>query len=460
MLSKNDRLAFSASIIETAQEIAGLASASAQIQQIANKAQALDTANKHLFDPANLLVNQYQAEFNLIDGNLRTAILENDINDSASKKLGNFFYPNNVLLTIPSLSAKNNVWVQIKPFSLAYGVGKNYDQSYTIGSSEQALIADAQALISSALAYTNIQNTTGQQCENTGTCSFPLYTTETDCIAHGGVWTPTGESIVAYPAVQTLKTNLTNKITTIINQTIAEYAALNANSDTNSGNVAQIQAAKNDINNNITPALNAWLGYSDFNTAHGQTTCAGFNGYDSNLLAPTKLHSAQLAALITALTARSTFLTTRVSQLNSTLGTITQNIDTGDYTGTGFYKKRFDYLNLRINVMSGSLSDLVNSQQSIIAQGQISSSLASNKDIYMSILPTTKLSASANGTAVISLTDASLYSVGNTVYITSDTQDEIVRAIKSINGSSVVLDSAVPTKYTALDNTRLYKDNS
>jgi type II secretory pathway pseudopilin PulG len=63
MLTKNDRLAFSASIIETAQEIAGLASASAQIQQIANKAQALDTANKHLFDPANLLVNQYQAEF-------------------------------------------------------------------------------------------------------------------------------------------------------------------------------------------------------------------------------------------------------------------------------------------------------------------------------------------------------------------------------------------------------------
>lgn len=458
MLSKADRLAFSANIISADQQIAGLASATTQLQAIEAKDQALDTANKHLFDPINSLINSYQAEFSAIDGNIRTSILEQNIVDSAGHKLGNYFFPNDVLQTIPSLSGKNNVWTQVKPFALAFGVGKNYNQSYTSGPSEQGLISNALALIASASTYTDIQNTSGQHCVD-GTCSLPQYDNMTDCVSHSGVWTPGADSIVSYPAVQTLKSDLVTAINGIVTQLNAELAAILTN-DSDAGRQAQNNAARNDINTNIMPALTAWLAYADFNTSHGQTTCAGFNSYNSNLLAPTKLHSAQLAALTTALNNRTTFLTTRVSQLNTNLGSVSQNIDTGDYTGSGFYKSRLDYLNLRINVMTGSLTALVNDQQSIAAQTQISGNLKDQKSIYMSILPTTKFAVSGNGTAVISLVNASFYGPGDLVYIASDTQDELTRAIKAINGNSVLLDSPVPAKYTVLDNTRFYKDIS
>lgn len=460
MLIKADRIAFSANIIEADAKIKGLEDASAQIQKIADKDQALDTANTHLYLPLNVLVNAYQSEFNFIDGQIRSSILEQDIVNSASKILGNFFFPNNVLLTIPSLSAKNNVWTQINPFALAYGVGKNYDQTYGSGPSELALISDAQALISSVSLYTNIQATTGQHCVNTsGTCSIPMYTNQIDCLANSGIWTPV-ESIQSYPAVQSLKTDLVNKINAILSNANAEAAAILANTDADPTRAAQNLAAKNYINTTLIPAINTWLAYADFNTAHSQTTCVGFNGYNSNLLAPTKLHSTQLTVLVSVLTARTTFLNTRVTQLNTNLGSVSQDIDTGEYSGSGFYKTRLDYLNLRINVMTGSLTSLVNDQQSIQIQTEIQNSLRENKSIYMSVVPTTKLAASGNGTAIISLVDSSLYSPGDTVYIISDTQDELVRAIKSISGKSVQLNDVVPTKYSTSDNVRFYKDNT
>lgn len=460
MLSPADRQSFSNAIIQAAQQSAGLDTAKAQIQAQADSDQQIDTANKNLFDPVNTLINSYQTEFNAIDGNVRTSILEQNVIDSSNKILGNFFFPNNIQLSIPALSAKNNVWTQLTPFGLAFGLGKNYDQSYSAGTSEQQLITDALALIASATAYTNIQLTTGQQCENSGgTCSIPMYLTQVDCEAHSGIWTPM-ESIVTYPDIQTLKTNLMTKIVALTSQANAEVTALTTNAETNSTFKTQNQAAINYVNNTLVPAINTWLAYADFNTAHGQTTCAGFNGYNADLLAPTKLHSIQLTALQSVLNARSTFLTTRISQLNTNLGSITQSVDDGTYAGTGLYKKRLDYLNLRINLMAGSLTDLTNSQQSINAQTQIQSTLATKVSTYMAIVPTTKLAASGNGTAIISLVNPTLYSVGDNVYIMSDTQNELQFAIKTISGNSIQLNAVLPSKYTTIDNVRFYKDIS
>lgn len=459
MLSKTDRLAFSLAIVTADQQIAGLAAASAQLQKISDKDQALDTANSDLFNPKNTLINSYQSEFNLIDGNVRTVIIEQNIQDAAAKKLSNLFFPNNVLLTVPSLSAQNNVWTQIKPFALGFGIGQNYNQTYTSGPAEQGFISSAQTLIASTGIYTDIQLTSGQHCVNGGTCNNVLYTDQTSCESHGGTWTPS-EQIVDFPEIHTLNTSLVAAINGIKTQALAEVVAILAITDSDPTRQSQNTAAVNYINSTLLPALNAWLAYSDFNTSHGQTTCAGFNGYNANLLAPTKLHSAQLSVLTSVLAARNTFLTTRVSQLNTNLGSISQNITTGDYTGSGFYKQRFDYLNLRLNIMTGSLTALVSDQQSITAQTQIQSNLVDQKNIYMTIVPTTKLAASGNGTAIISLVDASFYSPGDSVFIVSDTQDELVRAIKSINGKSVQLNDVVPTKYTTLDNVRFYKDIS
>ena len=457
MLSKADRLAFSLSIISADAQIKGLNDAGVSIQKLIDKAQALDTANTHLFNPANALINGYQGEFNFIDGQIRSSIVEQNVLDSATKILGNYFFPNNVLLSIPSLSGLNNVWSQIKPFALAFGIGKNYDQTYGSGPSEQTFLTTAQTLISSASGFTDIQNTSGQQCVNGGSCSIPMYTDQTTCLANMGIWTPS-ETIETYPAVQTLKSNLVTAINGIITQATAEATAIMSIVDSDPTRQAQNTAEVTYINSTLLPALNLWLSYADFNTSHGQTTCAGFNGYNSNLLAPTKLHSTQLAVLGSVISARVTDLSNRVTQLNTNLGSISQNISTGDYTGTGFYKSRFDFLNLRVNAINGSLTELVGLQQSLVAQNQIKSGLTDQRAIYMSILPTTKLAASGNGTAIISLVNASFYSPGDNVYIASDTQDELQFAIKSINVNSVQLSSPLPAKYTVLDNSRFYKD--
>lgn len=458
-LSPADRQTFSLKIVSSDVEIKGLDAAKAQLQKEIDKAQALDDANKHLADPVTAIINQYQLEFNAIDGNVRSTFVEQDIQDSANKKLGNFFFPNNVQLTIPSLAGTNNIWTKVKPFALAYGIGKNYGEGYGSGPSELQLITDALALIASAGSYTNIQLTSGQHCVETGTCSIPTYTTETDCLAHSGVWTPGPDDIEDFADIHTLKTNLMNKVVAIANQAIAETAAINANPDKDAGRVAQNTTAKNNVNVTFIPAVNTWLGYADFNTAHGQTTCAGFNSYNADLLAPTKLHSTELAALQAALTARQTFLATRVSQLSTNLGTITQDLTTGDLTGgTGLYRTRFNFLILRLNAMSGSATKLSGLKVASGAQDTIKSSTLEAKAIYMSILPTSALTQNGSDTATIFLKDASLYAQGDTIYIMAEGQQELLRAIKSISGNAVVLNDIIPSKYRTVDSLRAYKD--
>jgi hypothetical protein len=435
-LIKDDRIAFSLFIVNADSQVKAIQAAKAQLQSEITKFQKLDEANKRLLDPVNTLVGYYQTEFNNIDGNVRTTFVEQDIVDAANRKLRNFFFPNDTTVSVPSLASTFNVWVKVTPFALGYGIGKSYSETYGSTTAETALLTTALGYITSAGSNTNIQNTTGQQC--TGTPP---------------------DTIVTFPAVQTLKTNLVNTVNSLITVLNAEAAAISAIVDTNVTRQAQNAAALNNINNVIKPALNTWLGYVDFNTAHGQTTCAGFNGYNANLLAPTKLHSTQLAALQLALNNRSTFLTTRTSQLTTNLGTVVQDVSTGEITSSsGFYGQRYGFLNLRLNVFGGSLSKLANIQGSAGAQDAIISSILSTKASYLSILATSLLKAPGHGSNEITLNDASFLSPGDAVFVTAEGQEELQRAVKSVSGQVVVLNDVIPAKFRPAEKARLYKD--
>lgn len=435
-LSKDDRIAFSLKIVSADSQVKALESAKAQLQGEIVKLQKLDTANKNLFDPVNLRINGYQNEFQYIDGNVRTMIVEQDIVDAANKKLRNRFFPNDTNTSVPSLASLNNIWAQVKPFALGYGIGKNYSEGYGSVDNENAQISLALGYITSAGSFTDMELTTGQQC----------------------VMTPTPDTIQTYPAVQTLKTNLVTAINTLKSALLLEVAAITTN-DTDATRQGQNNAAISNINTVIIPALNTWLAYVDFNTAHGQTTCAGFNSYNSNLLAPTKLHSTQLAALQSALLARQTFLSTRTSQLNANLGTIVQNINTGELTtSTGFYGQRYGFLSLRLNALGGSLTQLAGLQAASGAQDSIKANILENKATYLSILPTSILKAPGNGTAMITLVSTSMFSVGDNVWVIAEGQEELQRAIKSIAGDLIVLNDAIPAKYRVSDMARVYKD--
>jgi hypothetical protein len=462
MLSKEDRLAFSLNIVTAADKIKAFDMSQAQTAAEIAKLVKLDAANKNLFDPVNTLTTAYQTEMGMLDGLARTVIVEQDIQDSAQKTLQNHFFPNDTAVTVPSLASAHNVWIRIPPFAITYGIGKNYTEGYGTTQKEADLTGPLLALITSAGSYTDIQLTTGQECNAGGTCSLgPSYPTQAACLAAmptPGVWTPGPDVISSYAAVQTLKTNLVAAVNAYKTFLLTMVAGIVTN-DTNGANQTLNTTAINNINNIIVPAVNTWLAYVDFNTAHSQTTCAGFNAYDSNLLAPTKLHSTQLAALQTAVNTRASFVATRTSQVSGFLGTIVQDLATGELSSqTGLYGKRYGFLLLRLHALDGSLSKLKSLQNGKGAQDSIKVNITNTKNTYMSILPTSLLKAPGNATSSITLVDTSFLSAGDTVYLMAEGQEELLRAVKSVSNDTVILNDIVPEKYRAAEKGRLYKD--
>jgi hypothetical protein len=430
MLSKNDRIAFSLKIVSADNEIKGINSAKILLQKQLVDIQNLDTANKNLLDPINSLVNGYQLEFTNLNGNIYTTFIESNILDSVNKKIGNYFYPNDETLSPPIPGVLNSIWTKIQPFALGYAIGANASGLYPSTTKESDLINIILADIAATGAYTDYQNTTGTG----GTCSNPSYTDQPTCESNGGTWTGPQTLIITMIAhVNTLKSFLQTEVSLIVTD------------DVDPTRQAQNNAAINNINNVILPALTTWLAYPNFNGSN---------------IPPTKLHSTQLIALQTALNNRLSFISTRNSQVSTVIGTISQDLNTGDVTGSGLYFKRYNFLSLRLNAFGGSLVKLISMQNAITAQTSIVANLNSTKSTYMSIVPTSLFKAPGNDTNKVNLADSSLFSVGDTIYVMAEGQEELQRAIKSISGTLVTLNDTVPAKYRPSEYARLYKDIS
>lgn len=455
-MTKDDRIAFSLKIVSTDAEIKGIDAAQQSIQVKQSELQKLDTANKNLFDPTNVLVNGYQAELATLNGVVRSTIVEQDILDSANKTLQNHFFPNDINVTVPSLVPFHNVWPRTQPFGLTYGIGKNYVEVYPGSTAkEDDLIQPVLTLIASASANLDIENTSGQHVVGTGTCSNPSYTTQASCLLNGGTWTPGSDIIDTYAAVVTLKSNLVTAVNNLKNFLLAEVALIPVDPAQATDN----NAARNNINNVIIPALNAWLANPDFNPVPGFVTAAQFPTYDPALLAPTKLYSGELTTLTNALNARSSFVTTRTSQVLAVLGSITQDVNTGDVTASsGLYGRRHAFLGLRISALGGSLTQIAGLNTAVNAQDSIKVQLRAQKTMYLSILPTSKLKANASGGNSIHVVDPGLFSPGDVIYVYADNQEELVRGIKTIVGDLITLSDTVPAKYTTSAHGRVYKD--
>lgn len=438
MLSSNDRIAFSLQIVSADDQVNGLDNAKAQIQIQIDKMQNLDNANANLFTPVNSLVNSYQGEYSAIDANLRTSITEQDIQDSGNRKLQNFFFPNDINTSVPSLAPFHNIWTKVKPFAITYAIGKNYVETYGSTTGEINTINSILGYITASTAFQDIENTSGQQAID---------------------GSPGPDIIQSYPAVVTLKTNIVAAINTLVSVLNVELSYILTN-DSDPTRQAQNDAAIAYINTTFLPAINLWLSYVDFNPVPGSvTTFAQFYAYNPALLAPTKLHSTQLAALQTALNNRLTFLTTRVSQLQANLGTIVQDLATGDLTtSTGFYGRRYGFLSLRLNALDGSLTKLLSLTTASSAQSSIKQNILDTKAIYQSVVPTSLFQAAGNETSTVHLVDVSFLSPGDNVFVCSETQPEIQRSIKSISGNAVVLNDSVSSKYRPIEKARLYKD--
>lgn len=431
-----DRIAFSAKIVGADVEIKGLEIAKASLQAQIDKIGQLDNANKNLADPVNGFISGYQAELAQLDGNVRTTVTEQNIVDASKRVLRNVFFPNDIATSVPSLSAFSNVWTKIQPFGLGYGVGLTYSQAYP-GSTptEASAVSAVTSLIASASGFADIENTTGLNC--TGTSP--------------------SQTIQPYSDVIDLKTNLVAAVQALKTFLNAESALIVTGDSAQTG---PNQAAVANIASTVA-ALNAWLAYPDFVPTPGTVTnCPAFYSYDANLLAPTKLHSSQLAALSSALSSRTTYAGTRQTELSNVLGTVTQDLSTGILGGSGYYFKRMNLISLRLNALGGSLSQVSGLQAATSAQDTIKATIIQNKALYLTIIPTSAFQANASGGTTVTVVDATMFSVGDQVYVYAENQDELVRAIKTIVGNAITLNDTVPQKYRTGDKVRMYKDLS
>ena len=457
-LSKDDRISFSKKIVSADSETASIDSSKAQILVQKTIAEKLDLAHKNLIDEKNVPINGYQTEISLLDGSLRTTLSESDIQDSANFVVGNSFYPNNTASLPPSISP--NIWTKTKPFALNKAIGKTYLEAAAGTTTKES---DLVALVTSAItaietSYVAMERVTGQQCTNPGggSCSIPIYTTQATCVANGGTWTPSADVIASYAAVQNALTDLVTKVNNLKTFLTTESSSIYV-LDTNSTRQTESLAAKNNIDNVILSAINTWLAYNNFNTAHGQTTCVGFYSYNSNLLGPTKLRATELNALKAAFTARSTFVSSRITQLQGYFGTLSQNLSTGDVTGSGLYYERYQFLKLRLNLLGGSLTALKGFERAVTAQDEQKTSIADAKSTYSSVMVCSALAAPANGTKYLTLKSAEGLSVGDSIFIVTDTQEEIVRGIQQIDGNRLLLNQEVSPRYLESDFGRVYK---
>jgi hypothetical protein len=457
-LTQDERISISKKIVQIPLQNAASDTISAQIGEQKAKAQKEDDANKTLQDDVTSLINGYQLEMARADGNGRNELLEQDMIDGANRKLQNFFFPNDPQTPTPSIP--DGVWKYFIPFAYNKAIGKSYLETYSIVTKESDLITAVSNAIAVVESFSNITRSTGQSCNAGGTCSLPLYTTQATCenaTPTPGVWTPSGSDIIDNdPAMQAAGTALINAIQAwedFINGTFAIVVT----TDTDPTRSAQNIASKADITNSLS-VINAWQALTTYNTAHGQTTCSGFNSYNVNLLGPVKFRAAELNLIKDEIVARTSFVATRIGELSANLGTVVQNMADGSLTtATGFYGRRMRIINTRLNAMGGSLTKLKGLERGQDAQEQAKDSNDNTAQVYQSVMTCSAFRAPSTGNATIHLLDGSGFSAGNTVYVCAENQEEIQTTILSVSGNTVFLADKIPQKYRQNEFARLYK---
>lgn len=456
-LSQDDRISISKKIIEIPKQNAQADVIKGQLEEQRKQAKEEDNGNKQLMDDLTSLINLYQQELERYDGNGRNQLSEQDLQDSANKVLQNPFFPNDTQTPLPNVP--DGVWKNFQSFSNNKAVGKQYDETFTTVTKEQDLIDNVNAQIAVVEAENDVTRSTGQECIS-GSCSMPQYDNQTDCEDNGGTWDSGASTIQPNSTIQQAITDLKNAVQAwedFLNGTFAVVPTTVQDDDSTRDPLNQ--DSRDDITNAIS-VIDTWQALDDFDTSHGETTCSGFNSIDVNTLNATKLRAAELNALKNEISARQTFISTRISQLEGDdfLGSVTQDFSSGEIQDTkGLYGDRYRVIETRLNLMGGSLNKLKGFERGQNAQEQLKASNDNAAQAYTTVIAATAFRAPAAGTGTIHVLDASQFSPGDSVFVVANNQQELSGTISSISNNTVFLDFSVPKKYRQNAGARLYK---
>lgn len=433
-LTQDQRIEISKKISSIPAENAGALDSKDKLEEAKLKIKSQDDANKSFSDAKTVFIDKYQKEVGRLDGNERSEVVEQDFLDSALSKSGNFFFPNKIDTPLPSVP--DGVWKNFTPFAKSKAIGKSYTETYGSIQKEGDIISTIQSYIANLAPYTEIQKTTGQKCT---------------------VGTPPALDVIANdPVFQTLASNIISQVNnwkSFLNSSLPFVVT----DDPNATKQAENNASIADMNNAVS-VIDLWLSKPNFDTAHGQTDCPGFNSYNPYLLQQTKFRTDGLTILTNEITDRLAYIVTRVSQLTAVLGDINQNLTTGNInSSTGLYGERFAFISLRLNLMSGTLRKLESLKLGQKSQDEIISFNAQALSAYSSVMFNSTLQAPSTGSDKLHLKDASGISPGDSVYIVANNQPEVSLMVVSKTGNLVQFDQVISQRYRTDNLSRVYK---
>jgi hypothetical protein len=431
MLTSDQRVQISGKIIAIPEENKSIDQTIAMVETEVVRLESLDNGNKFFYDQKNTLVNAYQPEIAYLNGTGRTEITETLLNQSVDMVVGNILFPNDTTANPPSLST---VWTQLTPFLLGYGVGKTKLEAYTLVTNEQDLTATINAQITIIEGFTDIIRATGQSC--TVSMSPP------DVIADD-------------PAMQAASTAILNAVNSLVTVLTNMQASLYL-ADPDSARASANATASSNITV-FLGELNSWLAYPTFTAYPGGPSCPIFNSYPPGTLPDTKYNSTILQILKDALTDRLPIFTARVSQVNTWLGGLSQNVTTGATSGfSGFYGDRALFLIQRMHRLTGSLQKKKSLENSVAVNEEFKTANINTGLTYDTVMVASKFLAPGNKTHKISVANPN-FAVGQTAYVCSNSQPEIEVVIRSVQGFQVELSKPIPSTYRENEGARIYR---
>lgn len=478
-LNQADRIKISGEVLDLPLKIQSANDTTAQLAVVKADLQSQDDSLKIFFDKYNNLIGPYQNERRWVDGTTYATITNADIVTSAQKLPGNKFFPTDgswtkfqphkhpsseggpttnstnselgtfsgniqtggLTISLDLLLNGQSSGVPDDTLSLAYINGSGSMTVTTGGQTIGKLLIVADGSVSGLFLVTGVAG---------------LVLTVTEVIVPNGSLTAVANVVENIPAFtnterntlvsstyQNILTQLTNNIKasvilwqTAINNQLTE---LNANTDSRSPQSSEITAAKADIMPTLT-VINTWQSLPD----------TGSSGTDS------KFVNINITPLQSSISSRTSFSSTRNSQITTALGSITQNPD-GTFTGTGLYNLRFIQIDSRINLAGGPLTEYYEKNGATDALTQIVNNANSRLATYNAELRTEALSQNPNNTNTITVASVLGFSMSDSVFVMVDTQTELSGTISNITGMNITLSFIVPSTYTKALKARLYK---
>lgn len=234
-----------------------------------------------------------------------------------------------------------------------------------------------------------------------------------------------------------LKADIDTKVTAWEAILDAELGYLNAN-DAPAPEAGEITAAKGDINN-AKAIIDTWQAFP--------STGSGTSRFGTNL-----------PDLEAELSARPTFISSRTPQITNRLGSVTQGGD-GTFSGSGQYLSYFNNLNMRINMIQGTLRNYYQMNLGIEVFDQRIKVLEDQLAQGSSTFTIAALTSDGNNGNTVAVKTTQNLGLGDTIKVMSNTVRTLTGTILAINELLVTVSFDVPNTYTVGDKARLVKQN-